>query len=421
MPGTLRIRGNGVWWVAEGTQEPVSLSGYPDPSPVTNAAVPKELTFGVMLTPITLRVLLDAGGCAELTVRRRDAEQVRGALNRRTAAGGPPAGGPRLGARAPIGPRLAVWLGFALLVAEEFSNPQTTLRRSVWFLAFTLGGVLMMHGRRMGESRAELVLTNRYSRNATVAAGRPAVGLVGGGSADLLPGATPSGVPLRYESMQATLAARCADEAWARRDRVDPRSWRQALNHRLRWRVLACLIGAFVAALIALCINYLLVGPLAFVEVGVRWGLVAFLAFVPIAVVGAVRSLTRARGVAGQVPGLRLRYLLARDWADDDHLILFPLVGDVAPIGVIELELPAAGAIPLAGTVELAGPTDPSTGRPGDGALIVPILDRRPLWPAGEFQVLEADELLELVTWEDPGEDPDDRDEVRSSVAGARP
>lgn len=424
MPGTLHLRGDGVWWVAEGTEEPVNLSGYPDPSPVTGASVPRELTFGVMLSPTTLRVLLDAGGWVELTVRRRSVERVRRALNRRTAAAGAPAAGPRRAARDPIGPRAVPLLGSALLLGRVVVDPP----RSVSLLMLTLAWFLIDRGSRMGKRLDELVLRNRYSRRANDVTPAPNGFTIASAPAGV-PGTGPLAVPRTFEPIRATLAARCAE--WASRDSVDPHSWLQALRHRLLWRALLWLVMGVMIGVVGAGIGsvvddllFVVFGTHYLLELGgtlgldriLRWALVASVAVMLIADLCAVRFLVRARRLAGQSPAHRARYLLARDGADTDHLILFPLFGDVSPIGVIELELATAGAIPPGGIVELAGQTDPATGRPAVGALIVPMLDSGPLWPAENFNVMGDDELLELVT----GEDPEDLDEVKASAAGAR-
>ncbi|MGB7963357.1 MAG: hypothetical protein WCF12_10430, partial [Propionicimonas sp.] len=116
-----------------------------------------------------------------------------------------------------------------------------------------------------------------------------------------------------------------------------------------------------------------------------------------VAATRGARFLSRAREVAERPYGTGARYLLARDWADADVLILFPTSGDVPPLGVVELQLAAATAIPASGSAWLAGTMD-AQGRPTDGALIVPKLNSRPVWPAYHFEVLDHEDLRELVT-----------------------
>ncbi len=217
---------------------------------------------------------------------------------------------------------------------------------------------------------------------------------------------------MTFEPMREALAARCAQEGWARRDQVDPHSWPQAVRHRLLWQVVISPFRSFESPLGMIVfitlgyegIRFLLGHPPGWARV--LWGCVFLLygALVIAFVVRVMRWMIRLRRVADQGLVVSARYLLARhrtdeEHLDDDYLILFPLVGDVGPSGVIALELAAAGTIPLAGTIELAaGPTDPTTALPVDGALLVPKFDSRPIWPGGAFQVLPADQLNALVT-----------------------
>lgn len=392
MPGTLCVRGDGVWWIAEGSTEPVSVAGRAEPAPVHDASIPRELTVGVMRVPMTVRVRLDGGGWAELTVRRRSAELVRRAVNGRTGASGS-AGAPPLRGRAPIGPHGLLILGIALTIVFGSVEPEGALERTIATVGGLAGLELARRGRRLAKRRAERVAATRHSRNEDNLVTPPAVGVA--------PAVRPD-VVLTFEPMRVALSARCAEQAWDRKVRRDLHDWPRAVRHRVGWQVLACLIGGLLAVGLGVRVVELLADPPGWVGAVGQWLLVSYGVLVLVAGVGAWRYMVRARRVARQVPGISMRYLLARDCAESDHLILFPPFGDAAAVGVIELELSAAGAIPLAGTVELAGPIDPASRRPVDGELLVPLLDSRPLWPRGEYRAWSAEELRRLVAGRDP-------------------
>ncbi|MGB7963358.1 MAG: hypothetical protein WCF12_10435 [Propionicimonas sp.] len=208
-------------------------------------------------------------------------------------------------------------------------------------------------------------------------------------------------MPLTYEPIRAFLEQRRADEQWgADEDRVDPHDWRRARRDRLA-------LPAFFAA-IGLILGLPIVGwclapftdPLSTWDIVCVSLLAGYLLLPLIAATRGARFLSRAREVAERPYGTGARYLLARDWADDDFLILFPTSGDVPPAGVVELQLAAATAIPASGPAWLSGTMD-AQGRPADGALIVPKLSSKPVWPAEPFEVLDEEDLRELVTGRD--------------------
>lgn len=398
MPGTVHVRGYGVWWVAEGTREPASLQGRADPDPLTDAPVPRELTYGVMRSPTTIRAHLYAGGYADVTVRRASVQQILLALARGPAVGGPPSRAPRQRARAPIG-RLAVpCLGVALLLGLGSADPQTTLASIVRLVAYMLGFGGLHHVLGILRRRRDLVRANRGSRITSLATREPD----DDAAADRAKAADeddPLAVPLTYESMRAALAARSAAEEWSSGGRDDPHSWPRGLRHTVLDLLGAFAIFSLVLACVVGTLALQVVKPPLTVGAVLRWALIGYLVLVLASVVNSVLFLIRARRVAKRVPGVSARYLLARarGWLDSDSLIIFPRSGDIGPIGVIGLELPSAGAIPLNGMVWLAGPTDPATGWPADGALIVPSLGTGPLWPAGHYSVADADSMRALI------------------------
>ncbi|MGB8020189.1 MAG: hypothetical protein WCF04_03075 [Candidatus Nanopelagicales bacterium] len=171
MPGPLHLRQGEVWWVAERTHESVRLQGRVDSDPASDAEVPRELTVGVMRSPTTLRVQLDAGGWADLTVHSQHVQQVLAGLTRVPAAV-PSGSAPRRRAHPPIGRLGAPCVGLLLMFAGYCARYEVPLVMIAGLLALLLGSKLVEHGVAREWRRRKLVRVNSASRNIAVPAGR---------------------------------------------------------------------------------------------------------------------------------------------------------------------------------------------------------------------------------------------------------
>lgn len=492
MPGTLHVLAGRLWWVAEGSSEPISLAGKQVREPETKDSVPRSLTFGIIDDPETIRVALAAGGHADLTVRGPSADQIRRLMPQPPEPGSPV---PRLRGRRPLSRLALTALGVAALVLAGFYSAlagyaphaeATVVELAVaehadrveWtrdgtvhsdtvdsdgscegdrmevvllplvdeavnpdslgegaFLLMLVGFGALAAGLIQLEIRRDRVRTNSSSLIRTLPedAAAPLDGAEHGrqmnrdagaathadasaGSAstdahasavatfseeadpsihDLLHQAT---LPLTYEPIRTFLEQRRADERWgADEDPVDPHDWRRALRDRLQLPAFFAGVGLILGLPLVAWSLAPFTDPLSTWDIVCMSLLAGYLLLPLIAATRGALFLRRARNAAERPYGTGARYLLARDWADCDVLILFPTSGDVPPLGVVELQLAAATAIPASGSAWLAGTMD-AQGRPADGALIVPKLSSKPVWPAERFEVLDDEDLRELVT-----------------------
>lgn len=204
-------------------------------------------------------------------------------------------------------------------------------------------------------------------------------------------------MPLPHDSIREFLAWRRANEkGGADDDPADPHDWRRARRARLSVPAFFAAVGIVIGGPFIAWRLAPFTDPLSTCDIVWVCLLAGYLLLTLLSAVRGAQFLGRARTVAEQPGGTGARYLLARHW-EHDVLILFPSSGDVPPLGVVELELAAAGATPPSGSVWLAG-TMNETGRPAVGALIVPKLSSGPVWPADTFEVLDEEDLRELVT-----------------------
>jgi hypothetical protein len=178
----------------------------------------------------------------------------------------------------------------------------------------------------------------------------------------------------------------------------DPHSWSRALLRAVAMGTLA------VMALAPVVVGILVAGSVRdwpvdadTLRTGVGSGLVGCGLLALAVGVHWSSFMVRARRVAQRVPSMNVRYLLApaRAWHDDDCLIVFPLVGDVAPLGIVDLVLRCPADFPAMGTAWLAGPLGPG-GAPVDGSLVVPCPASGPSWPLSRYRAATADRLEAL-------------------------
>lgn len=191
-------------------------------------------------------------------------------------------------------------------------------------------------------------------------------------------------VSATYEFARDALQA-SGDRRWRGSRFGDPHDWR----------------GAFLGVLSMSAPTLLLVAVLA--TFSWFWAAVAVLAAPAL---DRLLVLVRARRVVGRAgAGVRGRYVLARAglWRHHPYLVVLPADGDEEPWGAVRLA-DSRGGVPLAGDVMLLGELDPSIGRPGIGAVVVPMLSTGALWPTGRLREVRFDEGrlrvdgLELLT-----------------------
>ncbi len=387
MPGRLHLTPGGVWWVAEGTDGPVPVRGLPvsvasqnlgrgvslmgqlleqdDVAagvPAMPQPLPKPLWQGAIDNPSTVVVQLDAGGYVEVSVRGESMGKVLEVLSEphgRSAGDAPP-----IGDREPLLRFTPVIVGATVVLAglgvamllEAGSCPDSV--DGLWVFAGP-GLMLMVWGLSILPKRGALVRANRQTlidgvrpvpALAVATAGRTAAGdqptAVGPDPGEQVQPSLdePS---LTYRAIRDALARWSAAEGWADVKPIDPRDERRARR-----------------------------------------------------AVGS-RSVSHARAAVAAPTRTRGRYLLARDAAGDDQLILFPPYGDVAPIGIIDMMRPCLGAIPLEAAVDLAGPVDPVTRQPMAGEWVVPVFDSAPLWPGWPLEAPDPAEVDEPVLEEE--------------------
>lgn len=373
MPGRLHLTPDGVWWVAEGSDRPVPLRGVPvlvsaDGDVVeelpslalvcpdgahTPAAVPRPLWSGTIDGPTTVLVVLDAGGYAEVTVRGESVGQVLDAMVEPEVH--PTPAPPVVVGRAPMVRFTMMIVGACLTPAGlgaaalwQAHDCGSFVGEGMWGLAL-LGVSLLVIGGWMLREREAAVRASRPTLNLRAPTDVEAGGIdsdpgdVTDAAADPLQVALPDEAVLTYRTIRGLLARRSEQEEWAAVKARDPRNERRARR-----------------------------------------------------VVGA-RSLNHARAAVSDPVRTQARYLLVRNWAGQDELIVFPPHGDVAPIGVIDMLRTCLGPIPLEGTVWLAGPVDPATRQPKAQSWVVPILDSTPLWPGWPLEQLDSDDINALV------------------------
>jgi hypothetical protein len=404
MPGRLHLTPDGVWWVAEGSDSPVavrgqimdvpgdgevfdemmSLSGMSLAARQPPQKVPGPLWWGTLDRPATLRVLLEAGGFADVTVRGESMCHVWDAINEPDMH--PTPAPPAIVARAPfvrftliiVGLCLSL-AGFGVAALEAASScgqwTDDVSPGGLWFLGL-MGLIPLVMGVLLIPRRAALVQAHRETLNHTAPAGNDAsdseqepAGFPQPGDTfvDLRDAAQPDGPAWTYLTIRAILTDRCTQEEWAADEPEDPRNWRSARR----------MFGA--------------------------------------------RRMNHARAAVNNQARIPARYLLVRNWAGQDQLIVFPPYGDTVPTGVIDMMRPVLGAIPLEGPIALAGPQDPRNRQPIVDSWVVPTLDSAPLWPGWTLNLPDDQALAELVTGSDGDQEPEPDQEDQATRAAQLP